>query len=128
MQQPQLSKPRQLTSLEIEIVDHLIGLSGQGGFDAFDKEYMARDYIGHLCGSVMLVPSNTVESDRDTGDVLARACFIDSDGVSVSVWLIGDSDGKLFELDIWKADDSRIIAWPDLSKVLPEEQSSHRNG
>lgn len=41
-----------------------------------------------------------------------EATYVDGDGVPVSIVLNVDRDGRLFELDIWKADNSPLRNFP----------------
>jgi hypothetical protein len=41
--------------------------------------------------------------------------FLDVDGVTVNVALYLDKNGDLFELDMWKTDDTPLIEIPDMS-------------
>lgn len=50
---------------------------------------------------------------RRMGSTAGRAEFDDADGVPVSVALLLDEEGQLFELDIWKVDFSPLIRIPD---------------
>ena len=43
--------------------------------------------------------------------------FTDLDGVPVSVALNLDSEGKLYELDLWKVDFSALRRWPQPSAI-----------
>ena len=44
---------------------------------------------------------------------IAEHLFHDKDGVPVLATLYSYSDGQLYELDIWKADFSPLLAYPD---------------
>lgn len=46
---------------------------------------------------------------------IAEYLFHDKDGIPVLVTLYSYSDGQLYELDIWKADFSPLLAYPDKS-------------
>jgi hypothetical protein len=46
------------------------------------------------------------------GRQLSEATFVDEDGVVVSATLNLDQDGQLFELDLWKVDNSRLHRYP----------------
>jgi hypothetical protein len=52
-------------------------------------------------------------SDAAFGRQIAEGAFQDADGVPVSVTLIVDKDGNLFELDVFKADGSPLVRYPD---------------
>lgn len=46
-----------------------------------------------------------------------EATFLDVDGMSVSITLNVDQDGDLFELDVFKADGSRLKRFPSPGDV-----------
>ena len=57
------------------------------------------------------------------GRQISEAAFVDADGVAVSVTLNLDQDGRLFELDMWKADNSGLGRYPtpcDISVRHPD--------
>ena len=60
-------------------------------------------------------------ADRRMGSTAGYAEFEDADGVPVSVALLLDQEGQLFELDIWKVDFSPLIRIPDatLFRAVP---------
>ena len=49
---------------------------------------------------------------RQFGQQIAEASFVDEDGVAVSATLNLDQSGDLFELDLWKADNSALRCYP----------------
>src|SRR6266403_4933591 len=51
---------------------------------------------------------------RRFGKEIAEGLFKDADGVPVSVTLNLDQHGDLFELDVWKVDNSPLVRYPDL--------------
>ena len=53
-------------------------------------------------------------SPLDYGGEIAEAAFQDADGVPVSITLNVDKFGDLFEMDVFKADFSPLIRYPDL--------------
>jgi|SRR6185312_8469871 len=48
------------------------------------------------------------------GEQIAEGSFVDADGTPVSVTLSIDAGGELFELDVFKADGSPLIRYPDV--------------
>lgn len=60
---------------------------------------------------------------RAFGREIAEATFKDADGVVVSAAINVDRDGELFELDVWKTDNSPLIRYP-----LPDEVEVIRRG
>lgn len=51
-------------------------------------------------------------ANRTLGPRIAGAEFEDEDGVPVSIVLNADQDHQLFELDVWKVNFDRLMAWP----------------
>ena len=60
--------------------------------------------------------STSTETSR-FGESVAEATFKDTDGISVSAALFLDQDGQLFELDVFKADFSKLQKWPSESEI-----------
>jgi hypothetical protein len=58
------------------------------------------------------------ESSREPeyGEQIAEGAFRDRDGMPVSVTLSLDDSGHLFELDVFKADGSPLISYPELDE------------
>jgi len=52
---------------------------------------------------------------------ISEAEFIDEDGVPVFLALGIDAEGKLFELDVWKADFSPVKKWPPIKDISVKE-------
>ena len=68
-------------------------------------------------GSRLLLPKGLEGGNRSFGHQLVLGEFADRDGVPVSVAVNVDSEGRLYELDVWKADFTRLVAWPDASAI-----------
>jgi hypothetical protein len=64
-------------------------------------------------GSLHLSLSENITKNRQFGKQISDCQFIDSDGVTVIASLNVDTEGNLFELDIWKTDYSSLIKIPD---------------
>jgi hypothetical protein len=64
-------------------------------------------------GSLILFPDGIISDHRLFGVQVSECSFIDEDGVHVIASLNLDSNGDLFELDIWKTDYSSLINIPD---------------
>jgi len=60
-------------------------------------------------GSLLLIPKEALTQDRKFGRQVAEYHFKDRDGIEVIVSLNVDKSDKLFELDIWKTDYSKLI-------------------
>ena len=64
-------------------------------------------------GSLLLFPYGEVKKDRLLGKRVSEYEFTDRDEIEVIASLNIDSEGNLFELDIWKTDFSPLIGIPD---------------
>lgn len=64
--------------------------------------------------SLYLFPKGKDIANRKFGKRICDFQFTDADGVEVIASLHIDSDGDLFELDIWKTDHGKLINLPDL--------------
>ena len=56
-------------------------------------------------------------SELEYGKEIAEAAFRDVDGVAVSLSLSVDKAGNLFELDVFKADGSPLVRYPELEDL-----------
>jgi hypothetical protein len=63
-------------------------------------------------GSLEIAPRGAVMSARRFGRQVAEYQFTDADGVAVLVALNLDTEGKPFELDVWKTDFSALVRIP----------------
>ena len=52
------------------------------------------------------------------GERLCVATFADKDQVPVSITISLDENGRFFELDVWKVDNSPLIQFPDPEQVV----------
>jgi|SRR5579863_9096160 hypothetical protein len=55
---------------------------------------------------------NTRKGKRCFGRQIGEATFVDADGILVSATLNADQHDDLFELDLWKVDDSKLRRYP----------------
>jgi hypothetical protein len=65
-------------------------------------------------GSLYLLPQGKIVEDRVLGKQVSDFQFTDIDGVEIIASLSVDSNGNLFELDIWKTDFGKLIKLSDL--------------
>lgn len=70
-------------------------------------------------GSIRFCSSKRAK--RAFGHQISEASFVDDDGVVVSATLNVDQAGDLFELDLWKVDNSVLRRYPtaEAVKVVP---------
>lgn len=64
-------------------------------------------------GCVRIVGSQ----DRCFGSISSEASFLDEDGTPVLVAVILDQHAKLYELDVWKVDGTRLQRIPPIAQV-----------
>jgi hypothetical protein len=67
-------------------------------------------------GSLFLYPDGILVPNRKLGKQVAEYHFKDMDDMDVIVSLNIDSNGLLFELDIWKANFDKLIKLPVISE------------
>ena len=65
-------------------------------------------------GSLYLFPEGILVENRLFGEQISDFQFTDTDGVEVIASLNIDSDGNLFELDIWKTNFGKLLKFPAL--------------
>ncbi len=64
-------------------------------------------------GSLLIFPSAYDNKERLFGKTASECYFLDIDSVKVIASLNLDTDGNLYELDIWKTDFTPLIKIPD---------------
>lgn len=105
---------RKPTELEEKLLKRLIIKSSRVFPQDCLKGLFVRPMEDGGMGSLYLFPENKEAKDRLLGEQVSDFQFTDLDGVEVIASLNVDTNGNLFELDIWKADFSRLINLPDL--------------
>lgn len=106
---PDMEATRALTPAERELVRLLLASKGDQRPVADLVEEMRDGEMGSLRFSG--------PEARRYGSTLAEAEFTDADGTPVSVALMLDEAGDLFELDIWKVDFSPLIRIPPVEQI-----------
>lgn len=76
-----------------------------GRLDTFEVKEMPDGGMGILC---FVSPGNDLRN-RQFGRRIAELQFNDADGVPIIASLNVDTDGSLYELDIWRTDFNRVI-------------------
>jgi hypothetical protein len=77
-----------------------------------DELWVSRMNDGEM-GSLCLFPNGQTHNGRVFGERVSEFQFVDQDGVTVIVSLNVDTQGDLFELDVWKTDFNPLISFPD---------------
>lgn len=98
--------------------ERLIEILLQKSFLEIPKDWkeglMVRSMDDGMMGSLYLYPRGKIITGRKFGRQISDFQFTDVDGIEVIASLNVDSDGNLFELDIWKTDFGKLIELPDL--------------
>jgi len=68
-------------------------------------------------GSLNLFPLGTIGKKRTLGFCISQWEFTDDDGIKVLVSLNVDTEGELFELDVWKTNFEPLVKFP-LKSIL----------
>jgi hypothetical protein len=111
-----LGPPRSLRSDEIEIITKLVrNTPFQEKILAAIGGTLVRDMPDGGMGSVKF--RQKTAGEPIFGKQIAEGAFRDADGVPVSITLNLDKSGDLFELDVFKADGSPVVRYPDLADL-----------
>ena len=94
---------RRLNENEKQLIQRMLaGLSEGRDIVASLDSYEVEEMNDGGMGSLRVVAPN--KYNRKFGNVLAECELKDEDGVPILVSIFLDSQGKLFELDVWKVD------------------------
>ena|SRR6266567_4538980 len=105
---------RELRDEELEIIKKMVSdTSFQEKITPHIYEMRVQDMPDGGMGSIKFY-SGRPRSELEYGKQIAEAAFKDADGVPVSATLSVDKAGNLFELDIFKADGSPLVRYPDI--------------
>jgi len=105
---------RKINKDEKRLLSFLINNSIVSIADNWDEEILVVPMADDGMGSLTLVPKPELLSvERKFGKQVSEYRFFDIDGTEVIASLNLDSNGNLFELDIWKTDFSPLIKIPD---------------
>jgi hypothetical protein len=105
---------RTLTYLEERLLEVLIKKSSVSVPLNWKVGLLAHPMNDGGMGSLYLLPKGKITENRILGEQISDFQFTDVDGIAVIASLYLDSDGDLFELDIWKTDFGKLIKLPNL--------------
>jgi len=118
---------RDLRDDELAVIHKMILRSGlQEEFEEQLARMKVQDMPDGGMGSITFY-NGRPRSLLEYGGEIAEAAFRDADDMPVSVTLNVDKDGKLFELDVFKADGSPLIRYPDLDDLAIIERDAQGN-
>jgi|SRR5580704_3719980 hypothetical protein len=116
MTQPSHEQRRRLRPDEVALIMTMLEPdSTRSEFSARCSDYYVQDMSDGGMGTIrFLAPS---DANRRLGDEIARAEYVDQDGVMVSITINTDQHGELYELDFWKTNFSPLSRYPEPSQV-----------
>jgi hypothetical protein len=107
-----LGPPRPLRKEELDVIKKMVsGTSFETEVSRQLGKARVQDMADGGMGSIRCCKADK----RRFGKEIAKGAFQDADGVPVSVTLNLDQQGELFELDVWKVDNSPLVRYPDLN-------------
>lgn len=105
---------RKPTIQEEKLIERLLKKSFMDIAKDWKEGLLVRPMDNGMGDSLYLFPKGKDNADRRFGKRISDYQFTDADGVEVIASLNIDNDGDLFELDIWKTDNGKLIKLPDL--------------
>ncbi|HRP03179.1 MAG TPA: hypothetical protein PLE30_11080 [Candidatus Kapabacteria bacterium] len=100
---------------EIQLIELLIKKADNWLPNNWKDELMVCPLDDGAMGSLRLIPNILIKEDRIFGEQVSDFQFTDLDGVEVIASLNLDTEGHLYELDIWKTDFGRLLKLPDIN-------------
>ena len=108
--------PRPLNTGEKRLITRMVrGTSHEASVLRDLTHVLVEDMADCGMGSIRFCSSG--RGRRQFGQQIAEASFTDDDGVPVSATLNLDQNGALFELDVWKVDNSALHRYPAMSHI-----------
>lgn len=111
-----LGPPRPLAQAEYDVVAKL------ARHTAYAAKLLEQLRKAEVCdmpdggmGSIHFCSRGLGSKERTFGEQIAEGAFTDADGIPVSVTLDLDNHGDLYELDVFKADGSPLVRYPDIA-------------
>ncbi|MDH6354135.1 hypothetical protein M2132_000457 [Dysgonomonas sp. PH5-45] len=106
-------KNRRPTVQELSLIEFLVANAFVKIKDNWNGKLLVKPMSDGDMGSLCLCTDDRVsEEKRFFGKIASECKFVDKDGVVVIASLIIDTDGNLFELDIWKTNFEKLIEIP----------------
>jgi hypothetical protein len=93
----------------------LAGVPARSDFIKKCAAYDVEDMSDGAMGSIRFLSPPGIE--RHFGEVIARAEYLDQDGILVSISINSDQLGEPYELDFWKVDFSPLGRYPEPSQL-----------
>ena len=118
---------RELNLQEEKLLEELISRSNIKIPSNWKNDLLVSPLHDGKMGSLTLFPHNTLNKERHFGVQVSECQFKDIDGVPVIASLYLDKDDKLFEMNLWKVDSSKLIKIPSHFENVSFENSNILN-
>ncbi|WP_436418200.1 hypothetical protein KCV26_05325 [Petrimonas sulfuriphila] len=105
---------RKPTLQEERLIEILLRRSSLEISEDWKEGLLVRPMDNGMGDSLYLFPKGKDITGRNFGKRISDFQFTDADGVEVIASLHIDSDGDLFELDIWKTDHGKLVEFPNI--------------
>jgi hypothetical protein len=110
---------RKPSEAEGRLLDHMLRLAGDLPRAEADRAALVVETMNDGgMGSLRLFPPGTRGTARLFGSRVSTWEFDDLDGVRVLVSLVVDAQGRLYELELWKSDFSRLLQLPEFDAAV----------
>ena len=114
---------RNPTVSELRLLRFLLGNAGSSeSLEELLGNLKVSDMDDGGMGSLRLFAADSSSTEREFGKCSSACQFADKDGVDVIASLNVDSNGDLYELDIWKTNFGKLIRIPESSSEFRREQ------
>jgi hypothetical protein len=109
---------RKPTILELRLIEFLLNKSCENYPPHWQNELFILPMEDGNMGSLSSFPTLIIPNNRKMGKQVSELLFEDKDGVTVIASLNLDTEGLLFELDIWKTDFSPLLEFPNIDNMV----------
>ena len=104
---------RSLKTEEYQLLENM--LKELKNYDFNLENLKVVDMLDGSMGSLYIVNPQKIREERKMDKSIIEKQFYDVDDVPISVCINIDTDGNLFELDIWRVDFNPLINFPKYS-------------
>lgn len=105
-----MQQNRRITDMEVKVLEYLLKLANLSipiGIELFTVRSLEDGGMGSF---LIFENPKLIEENRQFSAQISEFQYIDDDNIPVLVSLNVDSNGSLFEVDIWKADYSPVLS------------------
>ena len=103
---------RNLTKEEVDLIEYLAAQADYSLCSGWNKVMCAYPITEEKIGPIALLANKNQEYVQHESFDIASCRFIDADKVEVVAYLLVDKDNLMYELDLWKVDNTPIKRIP----------------